>query len=267
MKLYFAGYSTCPHIKIIDNKNAGFLETYFYLKNKDYVEYHSKYGFLGKNLFLDSGAFSAFTQKKTIDIDAYIEYIKKNKSYISVYANLDVIGDWEGTKRNQEYMEANGVNPLPVFHYKSPMEELVRLVDKYDYIALGGLVPLAGKKKILINWLNKCFKIIYENTVKKGKRLTKVHGFGVNSFLIWKMFPFYSCDATSWLMGGKFRHLYRFNGKKIVQITKSKNSITEDRIKTFNSRYIDIDLINAVEFMKAVDYITRLWEAKGIKWE
>ena len=43
-------------------------------------------------LFLDSGAFSAFTQKVTIDIQEYIAFIKEHEDIIDVYANLDVIG-------------------------------------------------------------------------------------------------------------------------------------------------------------------------------
>ena len=45
--------------------------------------------------FLDSGAFSAFTQGAEIDIQEYIEFIKEHKDYLEAYANLDVIGDAE----------------------------------------------------------------------------------------------------------------------------------------------------------------------------
>ena len=56
------------------------------------------------NLFLDSGAYSAWSKGVTIDIDEYISFIKKNIKYITVYANLDVIGDPEATYRNQKYI-------------------------------------------------------------------------------------------------------------------------------------------------------------------
>jgi hypothetical protein len=89
------------------------------------------------------GAFSAFTIGSLIDINEYVEYIKKNKEKFEVYATLDVIGDYEATERNTRYMQKCGLQPLPVFHYKSPVEYLEKLVNEYDYIALGGLVPLA----------------------------------------------------------------------------------------------------------------------------
>lgn len=38
------------------------------------------------NLFLDSGAYSAYTKGVNIDIQEYISFIKSNIKYISVYA-------------------------------------------------------------------------------------------------------------------------------------------------------------------------------------
>ena len=44
------------------------------------------------DLFLDSGAFSAWNKGTSIDIKKYIKFIKKNEDLFTVYANLDVIG-------------------------------------------------------------------------------------------------------------------------------------------------------------------------------
>ena len=78
------------------------------------------------DVFLDSGAFSAWTRGVEIDIQKYIEFIKQNQDVITVYANLDVISPGRfsmGTKesaeltlRNQKIMEQAGLSPLPVFH-------------------------------------------------------------------------------------------------------------------------------------------------------
>ncbi len=46
------------------------LVSYFYWRETRHL---LKYGF---SFVLDSGAYSAFTQKKVIDLDAYIEYCK-----------------------------------------------------------------------------------------------------------------------------------------------------------------------------------------------
>src|SRR2546423_4074021 len=68
------------------------------------------------DVFLDSGAFSAYSQGAKINIAAYCRYIFKYKHLLAVYSNLDVIGSAEGTLKNQRYMESKGLQPLPVFH-------------------------------------------------------------------------------------------------------------------------------------------------------
>lgn len=52
-------------------------------------------------LFLDSGAYSAWSQKTKINLKKYIKFIKENEDVIDVYSNLDVIGSPEGTWKNQ----------------------------------------------------------------------------------------------------------------------------------------------------------------------
>ena len=43
-------------------------------------------------LFLDSGAFSAWSQKIEINIQDYISFIKEHEDVIDIYANLDELG-------------------------------------------------------------------------------------------------------------------------------------------------------------------------------
>lgn len=259
--LYFAGYSTdkeLPQVTGVEN----LLESYLYFKGKDFVSWNRNVGAIGKNIFIDSGAFSAFTKGKKIDIDEYIKFIKENQSYITTYATLDVIGDYEATRKNTEYMEASGLHPLPTFHYGSPLSELERLCKKYDYIALGGLVPLSMQRKKLQAWLDKCFSVIM-----KQDKLIKVHGFGVNSFWAWKRYPFYSVDATSWLMGGKFRRVVEFKNGKFIAYNKRSTEINDKKLAVYNGHYTELNRGNVVEYLKAADYVTRLWANRGIIWK
>ena len=102
-------------------------------------------------------------------------YYIKNKNDFDCYATLDVIGDPIATDKNTIKMEKKGLNPIPVFHFKSDINYLKKLIKKYNYIALGGLVPIARRRNILDKWLNYCFSYIKNNC--------KIHGFGINS--IW----------------------------------------------------------------------------------
>ena len=155
-------------------------------------------------LFLDSGAFSAFTQGVEIDIQEYIAFIKKHKQHLSVYANLDVIGCAEGTWKNQRIMEKAGLSPLPCFHYGEPIEFLERYVEKYDYIALGGMVPVSTKD--LAVWLDTIFS---EHICdKNGMPKVQVHGFGLTSLRLMLRYPWYSVDSTSWVVTGRLGSIF-----------------------------------------------------------
>ncbi|MFP4025834.1 MAG: hypothetical protein ACLFVR_15020 [Thiohalospira sp.] len=164
------------------------------------------------NLFLDSGAFSAWTQGTKIDVQEYIKFIKKHQDIIGIYANLDVIGlggkqpnqlTAEKTLENQKIMEAAGLSPLPCFHYGEPLSFLEYYVKNYDYIALG-VAGNSGAK--LIPWLDSCFsKYICDNT---GFPKVKVHGFAITSVPLMLRYPWYSVDSTSWALIGGMGSIY-----------------------------------------------------------
>lgn len=156
-------------------------------------------------IFLDSGAFSAFSQEVTIDIKEYIEFIKKYEDKLEVYANLDVIGDPAATFRNQITMERAGLRPLPTFHYGEDVSWLKKYLAKgYEYIALGGMVPISNTD--LLPWLDETF--VNHLTDSKGMPIVKVHGFGMTSFRLMLRYPWYSVDSTSWIITGRTGGVY-----------------------------------------------------------
>ena len=230
MKIYLAGASVCnpdenEKMQMLFKKGSK-LHSFFYAKEGSGLE--ERWFVVNiKNkvdLFLDSGAFSAWTQGIEIDIQEYIDFIKEHKDIIEVYANLDVIsrGDTLAAKKesaqktleNQKIMEKAGLYPLPVFHIGEPLKYLEYYINNYEYIALGGMV---GKQKsTLIPWLDKCFgQFICD---KKGIPKVKIHGFGLTSLSLMLRYPWYSVDSTSWVTTGRMGSIYvpRFrNGKWI----------------------------------------------------
>lgn len=268
MKVYFAGSGISDKLmtkfkkeKLKEGEEYCFLNSYFEIKNKKPQQIESRYLsdlLKPEDFFLDSGAYSASTIGAEIDIDDYIRFIKRYNFVL--YSNLDKIGDSEQSERNQKYMESKGLKPIPVFHYGSDIEILKELVKKYPYIALGGLVPLSNQRKRLKRWLSKCFYIT------QGK--VKCHGFGVNSFEIWKQFPFYSVDATSWLAGGRFRMMIDFRNNRIITHSKLHSKNTDlGRIKVISSQHYELNCHNMEQYYKASKYVTKLWEKRGIKWD
>ena len=149
------------------------------------------------SLFLDSGAFSAFTKGVEISIQDYIDFIKENKKYIDVYANLDVIGDAEATLKNQRIMEKQGLSPIPCFHYGEPWKYLDLYLSEYDYIAIGGMARVSKRG---LHFLDLCFDKICD---KEGTPTIKVHGFAITSLKLMLRYPWYSVDSTSWVLTGR----------------------------------------------------------------
>ena len=168
--------------------------------------------------FLDSGAFSAWSAGKPVDIDEYIEFIKANIDVIDVYACLDVIPGKPGGKptskqrdeaaaatwQNYLYMKAQGLDPLPVYHYGEDVKWLHNMLEhKVEYIGLGGLVGIPSALRRL--WLDRVFTLITDD---QGKPIIKTHGFGMTSVPLVFRYPWYSVDSTSWIKTSQFGGVY-----------------------------------------------------------
>ena len=130
------------------------LESYHYLATETKVNRVRRDGI---KIFLDSGAFSAYTMGISLDLGEYCDYIKQYEDIIEkvdgtlVASVLDGIGDPQKTYENQQAMERLGVRPLPCFHYGEDTRYLDHYVANYDYITIGGMVPIT--KPQLYLWL------------------------------------------------------------------------------------------------------------------
>lgn len=169
-----------------------YLESYHYIHAQRYVD---KIRRDGVKVFLDSGAFSAFTQGVTIDIGAYCDYIHRNADIIECASVLDAIGDCDGTWRNQMEMERRGTRPLPCFHYGEPTEVLDYYVENYEFITIGGMVPISTPQ--LRIWLDRLWADHLSDS--NGKPKIKIHGFGLTSLPLMFRYPWYSVDSSTWV--------------------------------------------------------------------
>lgn len=179
------------------------LESYHYVGRQQYVDAmrnnHAK-------VFVDSGAFSAYTLGVDIDLPTYCDYIRRNLDIIrvedgSVMASvLDGIGDPLKTYRNQLAMEALGVRPLPCFHAGEDERYLEWYIQNYEYITLGGMVGSSTKQ--LCIWLDRIWDRYL--TDGSGNPRIKVHGFGITAIQIMERYPWYSCDSSSWIQTAAF---------------------------------------------------------------
>lgn len=186
------------------------LLSYHYFKGVDLHLLMNKYfGEKPPMIFIDSGGFSAATQGVEINLLEFCAFLKKHKDLITVYANLDEIGNPELTYERQQMMEAEGLEPIPVFHTGESIDWLKRYIDEgYDYIALGGMVPYARDKKKLIQWMSACFNEVEKSGCKVG-----FHGFGMTTWDLMRAYPWKSVDSSSWCSGFRYGQVYLFDDK------------------------------------------------------
>lgn len=200
MKLY--GNLT-PLEQSITRQLPHILESYHYVNKPKYVNAMRNDN---AKVFLDSGAFSAFSLGVEIDLPTYCNYVKANADIIRMEDNvvmasvLDGIGDPLQTYRNQLSMEELGVKPLPCFHFGEDERYLEWYIKNYEYITIGGMVGKPVKQ--LIKWLDRIWeRYLVDHT---GKAKIKVHAFGITSIRVMERYPWFSCDSSSWIQAAAF---------------------------------------------------------------
>lgn len=219
MDLYFAGSEAFTDI--VFDEPGNILMSYFYVEKKfpkfiELLENKSE----DKKLFIDSGAFTAWTKQKPIDVDEYINFINTYSEHINLYGQIDVIpGDIvkghtpeqveeaaAATWENYLYMRPKMKKPeglLYTFHVGEPFTYLEQALEWKDengqpfpYMALGGMVGKSMPVKRA--FLDSCFSVIK----KSSNPNVKVHAFGMTSFDLLESYPITSADSTSWIMTG-----------------------------------------------------------------
>lgn len=248
MKLYFASAESKDFASILDSIGAKRrLVSFFYLPSpvkSGRVNIHENYG-TDKELFLDSGAYSAFTKGVEIEIADYIRFIKDHD--VELYANLDDIKSWKKTAKNQQIMERVGLEPLPAWHMLEPFDVLEQYAKDYEYVAIGFGRSKSAKDR------GATASSIFEHFPD-----TKFHMFAITQPKLMIDYPFYSVDSTTWLNSGKYGALitpwqYVNVGKSIARGHFSTFS-REDQIRW--QTYLMLAGFNIRDILK--DYDVRL---------
>lgn len=236
MRYFFAGERVLTREAAITS-GGGHLQAHRWIKNRLLSYYY--HGFLeasnapsvearesaemGWTMFLDSGAFTAWTKKKQISVERYAEFIHNSGNIWHIISNLDDIAQRsdnpheaerlaaESAERsylNLKRLEELGCKTCPVFHAGEPWEYLQRYVSEgYPYIFLGGLV--GATRQVLTDWLDKCWG---GDPVHgwaglcnpDGTAKVQVHGFGLTDMVLVRRYPWFSVDSSSWLMAGVY---------------------------------------------------------------
>ena len=201
MKLYHVAVDTSTAeleaLRLV--KPPRLLLSYFYFRNKPLGEYVEKLGYTPE-IFLDSGAWSAYNKSKGIALTDYMKYLDENKEWIKSYFSLDVMFDSHLSYRYWQIMKEKGYNPIPVFHYGDDDKVLQRYVNQTDYIGLGGTVPVSDKGEVA-NWTRMIVWAYPE---------IKFHLLGSSSTKIIDTCDLESTDSSTWFtqaFNGKPKHI------------------------------------------------------------
>ena len=146
-----------------------------------------------KEVYLDSGAFTAWKQGGGVDVEAYIDHALAN-DYVAVAADLSVTARPEDTLRHAERMGALGLPAVPAFHQGEPWDVLDYIAANYSYIGVG-CTESSAQSSSVDRWL----RSVFERVCKDGRPTVRVHGYRLVSYA--GKYPFYSVDSTSWSNG------------------------------------------------------------------
>lgn len=178
------------------------------------------------NLTIDSGAYSAWSLGRNVDIKAYTEFLQQNSNEVSHAVNLDVIipkdpekaaaAGWE----NLCYMRDAGINAMPVFHARESLKWLDKMLDTTDYIGLSGTSLVSPLEARIFNEL--CWHYC---TDMKGRPIAKFHSFGDTSAATLLNEPFYSADSATWMIQAGMAARIKLQGKSYqFRSTKVRDS-------------------------------------------
>jgi hypothetical protein len=251
-----------------------------------------------RRIFVDSGAFTAWTKGWKIDLGDYMVFCKQVASIAEcpvVYAALDVIpgkkGDRNPTRaeiqmacdegwQNYQTMKLEGISPcLMTYHQLEHRRQLTRIVDDSDYFAVSPRKNLPKRERL--HWLESVFACL--------GRTKRIHGLGVSSVDWMERFPFFSVDNTGWLpsVRANQRRLGRGTGGPIYTSLSYWKKLA--RRQGIHTRYLrkmlgfsapgekaDPEANRGIFFRAWVAMqcdvetqirVTELWRSKGLDWD
>ena len=280
-RIYIAGTSVCEpktnptlqHLFAVGWK----LHSFFHCKEEKGLE--MKWFDMNKEnkvcLFLDSGAFSAWTQGVEINIQEYIQFCLEHLDIVDVIANLDVIPGRPYQRLTQKDIDDSAMQGwinykkmrnagipreklVHIFHQGEDMKWLRRMVKEMPYIGLSPANDKTTAQKVM--WLDSCMEHV---TDKDGMPIVKFHGFAVTSLRLMLRYPWYSVDSTSWVVTGRLGSIYvpRFRDGEWIYDENSWKISVSNRSPGTKEAGKHINTLSPRQRQTILDYI----DAKGYK--
>lgn len=238
MKFCIAGTAAFQEITL-RNCPKFLLESFYYIQDWQIPLIKNSELFL-----LDSGAYTFMNNfQGKVNWD---EYVKKygefiNRNNVEYFFELDIdslVGLKEVERLREKLEKITNKKSIPVWHKSRGLEKYKEICREYNYIAIGGIVAKEIKPSE-----HKFFLPLLK--IAKDYNC-KVHGLGFTSTKDLKYYSFYSVDSTSWTSASRFGQISIFDGEKIKNIPRPKNTKIVDYKKALE--------INLKEWIKFQNY-------------
>ena len=252
---------------LFDYGVRNFLVSYEYARTKG-ASALNKYRTKGLRLFVDSGAFTIFSDpeyaKYTNEqweerIVQYLDWARKNKDIIFAIADLDLqamVGLPLVTQWRQKYFEPfmleTGIPVCMVWHDCDGDAVWEQMCQRYPYIA----TSLASDQDIDVSKLMSKFRIA-------EKYNTLIQGMGTTRTGILQKLPFYTVDSTTWKSGLRYGKLNLWYNKKMKVVLKDDLQKYRTTIEGYGFNFqklVDEDVVTVVQanaraYIEAEKYI------------
>lgn len=259
--LYFAGARNKVADEYLLKHGANRLQSQL-LDRKNILEW-CQYKQNESKLFIDSGAYTAYTRGVKINVDAYISYLNSITDKCTVFAQLDTIpGQFNRPKTADErkvapklswenylYMRERLIEPdklIPIFHQGEDFRWLENMLEYVDgdgnhikYIGVSPAVDVPGLEEFL--------SISFDIISKSSNPNVKTHAFGMTQLKMLEKYPYTSADSTSWKLSAAMGNILTPFGMVRVSDRKSADKTYIKNQPIIAQKYI-IDYIEKCGF-------------------
>lgn len=160
-------------------------------------------------MMVDSGAFTAHSKGKPIDMVAYSEFLSRWAGVYDHAITLDVIGDPKGTAVNTDRLWSLGHDVMPVFTVGEDFAQFDRWAKQgHTFVCAGGLVGMNRKA------LRPYLKAVAQRARASG---VHVHALGVGGTRLLAEAGVYSGDSSAATQAPAFGSVCGWSGSNVSQ--------------------------------------------------
>jgi len=291
MKLFLAGMEQLYSYECMKQGGIDYgFYSYYYMRNERKVNKSINIAQkMNKCAIIDSGAHSFFSEmagegvtsasvykKKSKTKESHEEYFQKYivwlKKYwddFNYYVELD-IGDVVGQEtvfKWRERLKAEGLfsKCIIVWH--------PNVMDWDDYLFM--LEETESRYIAIEGDRTNRPRLIYNQYIKEAyDRQIKIHCFAMTKLRALHKYPFYSVDSSSWTIPVRWGHMPVFQKGRLISVRATKENYLQYKINTaFRPNNVNKEnsilklRLSAEAYVKMGEYLTALWEKRGIVWK